>query len=427
MTATMLETLDTQMLDYPNDLEFSMQVSSSDAWFQNETVMDDGQHLHLESNPSVEVDMEPFDEDHTTEYEMADGSEEFDLGEVELTDVEVYDASQVHSPHSTEVLDGDVAPQTPVVNHHLAYSSERSSSSVDHIAPNTVAATAPLNHSAQEGVVTDITFPFDGADEVEAGFPSLPSHVEVDSTANIAEENNIVEFPHGGELHTSINDSITVLSAHAEATITEHHAHGVNTETTTQDTPEEQGAHDESKPTATPLNDPHEISEGVYIDPPPPVLLSFSHTDHPEISLFNPPLGSEFTTPNVTVLLAQYPTLYYEPLSSVFEALRQEDCAVIQEIIDDEIILDAYDLRLSLSEVHIFYWFDSDIDFIQDNIHAREISLHDLNVLHDGLNISGPLRLRVQATPRFIVRYNTLQAQVAQAAQANEILDHESK
>jgi len=46
-------------------------------------------------------------------------------------------------------------------------------------------------------------------------------------------------------------------------------------------------------------------------------------------------------------------------------------------------------------------------------VHAREISLHDLNVLHDGLGLSGPLRLRLRTVlSRFICRYRSLQSQV---------------
>jgi hypothetical protein len=46
-------------------------------------------------------------------------------------------------------------------------------------------------------------------------------------------------------------------------------------------------------------------------------------------------------------------------------------------------------------------------------VHAREISLHDLNVLHHGLELIGPLRLRLRtALPRFINRYRSLQSQV---------------
>lgn len=46
-------------------------------------------------------------------------------------------------------------------------------------------------------------------------------------------------------------------------------------------------------------------------------------------------------------------------------------------------------------------------------MHAREISLHDLNILHDGLGLTGPLRLRLRTVlSRFICRYRNLQSQV---------------
>jgi hypothetical protein len=49
----------------------------------------------------------------------------------------------------------------------------------------------------------------------------------------------------------------------------------------------------------------------------------------------------------------------------------------------------------------------------KDNVHAREISLHDLTVLHHGLDLIGPLRLQLRTVlPRFINRYRSLQSQV---------------
>jgi hypothetical protein len=57
----------------------------------------------------------------------------------------------------------------------------------------------------------------------------------------------------------------------------------------------------------------------------------------------------------------------------------------------------------------------------QDNAHAREITLHDLNVLHDGSDLSGSLRLQLQLTvPRFIIRYHMLRDQVARLNLAAE-------
>jgi len=50
----------------------------------------------------------------------------------------------------------------------------------------------------------------------------------------------------------------------------------------------------------------------------------------------------------------------------------------------------------------------------QDNIYAREVSLHDLNMLHDASGILGPLRTRLcTSSPRFIARYQQLQENVS--------------
>ena len=48
-------------------------------------------------------------------------------------------------------------------------------------------------------------------------------------------------------------------------------------------------------------------------------------------------------------------------------------------------------------------------------MYAREVTLHDLNVLHDTSGIGGPLRARLYAPSiRFIVRYQQLQEHVSQ-------------
>lgn len=61
---------------------------------------------------------------------------------------------------------------------------------------------------------------------------------------------------------------------------------------------------------------------------------------------------------------------------------------------------------------------------LQDNVYAREVTLHDLNVLHDGSDIFGPLRLKLRTVvPRFIVRYHALQDQIARLNLAAEAED----
>lgn len=113
--------------------------------------------------------------------------------------------------------------------------------------------------------------------------------------------------------------------------------------------------------------DPHEISEGVYIDPPPAVLVSFESSDCPDICLFNQPARSRSPSPSsenhgpgyqvFDLLLHHRPILYYEPLASVFEALRQEEyLSRIPHLADSELVLDAYDLQLVISEVSKCRW-----------------------------------------------------------------------
>ena len=108
--------------------------------------------------------------------------------------------------------------------------------------------------------------------------------------------------------------------------------------------------------------DPHEISEGVYIEPPPPVLIELpSSLDQSVCTLFNtlanlPSDDAEGTASSTAasyiVLLQNRPTLYYETLNDVFDALREEEhIQSMIEFVDGEMVLDAHDLQLVLSEV----------------------------------------------------------------------------
>jgi len=108
--------------------------------------------------------------------------------------------------------------------------------------------------------------------------------------------------------------------------------------------------------------DPHEISEGVYIEPPPPVLIELPSTsDQLVYALFNAPSNprpddSELSTSSAespsAVLLQNRPTLYYETLNDVFDALREEErVQSMTEFVDGEMVIDAYDLQLVVSEV----------------------------------------------------------------------------
>jgi hypothetical protein len=106
------------------------------------------------------------------------------------------------------------------------------------------------------------------------------------------------------------------------------------------------------------VKDPHEISDGVYIDPPPPVFLSLPSHDDADVYLFNRPSDTDAKTSHGTdarermLLLHEQPTLYYESLSTVFEALRGEEYLLtLLELDKIELVFDAFDLHLTVSEV----------------------------------------------------------------------------
>ncbi|RDB21016.1 hypothetical protein Hypma_011407 [Hypsizygus marmoreus] len=416
----MLETYDTQMLDCQNDTDFSMQVSSSDSWFQEEAIMDDdGRPVEEDTSISIEVDMEPYDEEHNHEYEMSDGADNYELDE-ELVDVEVYDASRAHSP---DVLQGDSSlamPTSDPPNPHQLSSEFLETFPISHLP---VAHIETLDSSFPDVTGQFITslhtepsvMPEDAlevpSDTLEAEPSQVPNIVELgitDDHGGVALDSS-GEVPETALLGGPVESGQPLVATDEEVELSTdnplegygvvHHEH----------TEELKEGHVEFDPSSVSTGDPHEISEGVYIDPPPPVLISFS-VDSPMISLFNVPAQSgQKSQPidgpdlsGITVLLGHLPTLYYEPLSSVFEALRQEeyfDC--IPNFLNGEFLFEAYDLELVVSEDHTY---------------SHELSLHDLNVLHDGLNKPGALRLRLRSViPRFIDRYHMLQDQIAQS------------
>ena len=47
-------------------------------------------------------------------------------------------------------------------------------------------------------------------------------------------------------------------------------------------------------------------------------------------------------------------------------------------------------------------------------MYAHEVTLHELDVIHDGSDLRGPMRLRLKLfTPRFVTRYSALRDQIA--------------
>lgn len=98
-----------------------------------------------------------------------------------------------------------------------------------------------------------------------------------------------------------------------------------------------------------------EESEEVYLGVPPPILLAIFSNDQPELCLFNKasePLPNEDDSQERHILLQTSPSLYYEPLVHVFEALRQDEyISTVLEVSGNELALEAYDLDLAITEV----------------------------------------------------------------------------
>ena len=477
---TILESYDTQMHeDFPSgDFDVAMQTagSSTDIWFQGESIMDqDGHHDSLTTDRgSVEVEMDETypDADHeSVECEMADEAE-YQPQSADLLDVEVYDASQLHSPapipaipashlisndgftvDSTSIFPESHNPADPAPTHEehedIQFSSDFEVPAAD-IAPDAAPRSDGQSEAVDRGAISAVNH-----SEPSVDLTTVEGLETADETltygSNILDPHPVIEAA-----EPPVSD-VTHPTAHVEANTDNDHEEGAETLGLVSDLQEHEAeAHIEGpQQPALPVedagsriadhddhhepvgdettvdNDPHEISDGIYIDPPPPVLLSLqlSESEHSEVCLFNQPstrVGSrgseEDPEPSkqatVPLLLHHRPTLYYEPLVNVFEALRQEEYITqTPEFAEGELVLDAYDLQLVISEVNSFVDAMCSINqslHLQDNVHAREVTLHDLNVIHDGSDLQGPLRMHLHlSVPRFIFRYHTLRDQIA--------------
>ncbi|RDX48304.1 hypothetical protein OH76DRAFT_1404880 [Lentinus brumalis] len=433
----MSETLDAQMSD-AGDIDISMYstMATTDSWLSVEASMGDdtfssGAATFEYTHDGIEIEMGDDDE-AITEYEMADG----DGYDEELQDVEVYDISQAASPLMVE-------------DHGDQHHEDTDPMHIPSDDPLPVAEPPPL--SVEPAVAASSTY--DLGERSQLSSPTtVPIVVIHDSDAALQDrsgettaiaavsETHVVDGPPAPAvddypvsqpswmippalpavpalLSSEAPELATVESVpdphHESASSYENYeAHEAGGTTDAAGLQESVAGFEDIDVAATnESGDPHEISEGVYIDPPPPVLLSLPPSaEFGECSLFNLPTSSVPQSPSgsskpasdegLHLLLHDRPTLYYEPLSVVFAALREEQC--IQNMpgfAEAELVLDAFDLQLCISE---------------DNVYTHEVTLHELNVIHDGSDLNGPLRLRLKVfTPRFVARYTTLRDQIA--------------
>ena len=420
-TTTLVDYTDTQMLDEAMDGDFSMQNSPAD-WLAVEATMSDDNPTSAATDYSeaIEVDMEPHDEHdgEITEYEMADdalGEVDYD-GDAQFLDAEVEVEQQVPAIqlNSGEITAVEQHPPTPPAHFALPTMPLADVSVVmgEPFRSQDVVAMSPLpeeDFSAELQHVNAEVPPLSVHEVVAATpvtdyIPALPEEHTAEPAVESAPAESFVYAggpPADGEAHLSTEHAEADLShepaeneatpvfgeappsslegrseevpevphdEHEEATDTalEHHAEVY---------PSENAEHHDTVPDAPEVpaevpveetreeSDPHEISEGVYIDPPPAVLLSITSTTAGEFCLFNQPLPksrsqspgeSSTVDSSLTLVLHQQPTLYYEPLGQVFAALRQEEVVYSSpELVDNELILEAYDLNLLVGEVRL--------------------------------------------------------------------------
>ncbi|KAF8431809.1 hypothetical protein L210DRAFT_3764106 [Boletus edulis BED1] len=438
-----IEAYDAQMLDFSSDPDVPMHITGSAEFFA-EALMDHDGHLSVSTygeHASVEVDMEEYVGDDA-EYEMADETAEYPRSHGdELLDIEVYDASHAPSPlPAPEPLQPSV--DVPIDSEHPtsltpAFSEHATLPELLDV-PGSEVHPAPLDHPAADVLHVEPLASEEGASSEAVSLE--PLHPTAESTLPVSESHEQLgetaranERPFETPAPADAADEAERIPVHPVAE--EPPANSGEAQLETPEPPiaesaplasaeeafgdgpviQDKRAADQVPATEGEAADPLHISDGVYIDPPPAVLLSIANLAKPEFVLFNQPdvEGESTGEPHgnreaYSLLLENQPTLYYESLSSVFEALRQDEALLsrVPHSFEGELFLDAFDLQLAVSE---------------DNVHSREITLHDLNILHDGSNFVGPLRLLLRANvPRFIIRYYALQERIQRLNMAAE-------
>ena len=417
-TTAYVDLTDAPMLDYTSDTDFAMHPSdSSPGWLTVEATMSDDTILSAAPTSqdypdAIEVDMEPHVEDEEIpEYDMAgddtDALHHYPIVDTEFVDVA--EATDTSIPVSTSPatlltsvsdapaeLSLDVAPHTA------------ETSAVDEAALEPPPATATQELSAavvdpvqdfpevhaQSYYAPPVDEPLSdapvasedvGTAEVTVEAPAAPSDSAPADSTEVAETQTIPQDAHAGEVLTNgahgVQEGGEAVAPY-EDYVAQHEEypgqqHELYVESVFHEA-EEEPAPREEHATTTHEEDPNEISEGVYIDPPSAVLLSLVTSEgQTEFTLFNQPhnssgsqspneYASTSAAPDLALLLHQRPSLYYEPLSNVFDALRAEEVVYnVPEFADGELILDAYDLELKVAEVRVtcgFYAIDDDPD-----------------------------------------------------------------
>lgn len=388
----MTDSFDAPMMDFSGE-DIPMQTSSSTSWIHPEATMDDDSNFNLDD---VEIDMDNALTE-TFEYEMTDDSSAEQP--IEVHDVEVIDVSQAHTPALIDTVVEDATAASPAVpEHDLIDTHDRS----------------PLESPPTLVIQVPSPTPQPAQDEEDHGIPVAESLSQSEWDQDRSEPPAAFASPHLVERRQSQTPA-EPASVEGATEPTPIQNIGTPVEQLQLESSHEKLPYDlsdrwveEENPVSSHASsgDPHEVSDGIFIDPPPPVILSLGDSEE-EYYLFNcpthkSPTADDGRTTDDALFLHDLPTLYYEPLAKAFQALRSDDrLAQLFDLSRGELVIDAYDLV--------------DLVISEDNSYTNEVSFHDLNFLHDHADLAGPLRVRVGCNPRrFIARYRELKSKLEQ-------------
>ena len=361
MTAmAMAESFDAPMMDFSGE-DIPMQTSSSVSWIHPEATMDDDSNFNL---GDVEIDMENYHPE-TFEYEMMDDPSAEQP--IEVHDVEVIDVSQAQTPALIDTVVEDATAASPAVPEH-DLTDAHDHSPLDSPPTLVIQVPSPTSQPAhdeehQKPAVTESL----EQSEWEQGH-SEPSGAP--SPLHLVEYHQLQDLPEPVSLEGATEPTPTWgVSAPVEQLVhlrqpTPTPVGQLQTESIhkepTGDLADRWGEEENPVPSNASSGDPHEVSDGIFIDPPPPVLLSLGDSAE-EYYLFNRPTrrspgADDEGVTDQDLFLHDLPTLYYEPLAKVFQALRSDNR--LNQLFDlsrGELVVDAYDLvDLTISEVSYF-------------------------------------------------------------------------
>lgn len=343
------DSLDAPMMDFSGE-DILMQTSSSVSWVHPEATMDDDSIFNL---GDVEIDMENYHPE-TFEYEMTDDPST--QQPIEVHDVEVIDVSQAHTPTIIDTVVEDATTGSPVVPEH-DLTDTHDHSPLDTPPTLVIQVPSPTSQPAQDEGHPEIALTeLPEQNEWEQDRSELPGAPPSPRLAEHHQPQNSTEpasLEGATEPTPTWNVGAPVEQYPHLQQPTLAPAERVQPESTNEelaDDPADRLGEDENPvPSRASSGDPHEVLDGIFIDPPPPVLLSLGDSEE-EYYLFNrptlkSPIVDDGEATDDAIFLHDLPTLYYEPLARVFQALRLDNrLAQVFDLSRGELVVDAYDL-----------------------------------------------------------------------------------